>query len=150
MPLAATWVIALYMRSQRPAWITIGAGARIGLVTGILGGSAAALTTGVALYAMRFWLHQGNVFDDMWQNQIKVGSQQLAALGFDAQTVANTRLMMLSPDGRAASMLFNTALMSLVILALGLAAARLVRVSSAAPSLRVTQPDHSITSTPRQ
>jgi hypothetical protein len=119
MPIAATWVVALYMRSQRPAWITIGAGARIGLVTGILGGSAAAFTTCVALYAMRFWMHQGNVFDDMWLNQIKVGSQQLAAMGFDAQTVANTKAMMLSPDGRAASMLFNAAFMSLVILGLG-------------------------------
>ena len=29
------WAVVLYMRSQRPAWITIGAGARIGLVTGL-------------------------------------------------------------------------------------------------------------------
>jgi RNA polymerase subunit RPABC4/transcription elongation factor Spt4 len=121
MPAAATWVIALYMRSQRPAWITIGAGARIGLVTGILGGWTTALTTGITLYAMRFWLHQGKVFDDMWQNQISVGSQQLAALGFDAQTVASTKIMMLSPEGRAASVLFNTGLLSLVILALAVA-----------------------------
>jgi hypothetical protein len=37
MTVAAAWVVALYLRSQRPAWITIGAGARIGLVTGLLG-----------------------------------------------------------------------------------------------------------------
>lgn len=121
MPIAATWVIALYMRGQRPAWITIGAGARIGVVTGIFGGWAAALTTGISLYAMRFWMHQGSVFDNMWQNQIQQGSQQLAALGFDAQTIANTKLMMLSPQGRAASVLFNTGLMSLIILALAVA-----------------------------
>jgi uncharacterized protein YqgC (DUF456 family) len=121
MPIAATWVISLYMRSQRPAWITLGAGARIGLVTGILGSWASALTTGISLCAMRFWLHQGNVFDQMWQNQINQGSQQLATLGFDAQTVAHTRTMMLSPEGRAASILFNTGLLTLVILALAIA-----------------------------
>jgi hypothetical protein len=65
MPLAAAWVVALYMRGQRPAWITTGAGARIGLMTGILGG----------------WV------------------------------------LMLSPEGRAGSMLFNTSLLAMIILA---------------------------------
>jgi uncharacterized protein YqgC (DUF456 family) len=121
IPIAAAWVVALYMRRQRPAWITIGAGARIGLITGILGGWTAAFITGVTLYAMRFWMHQGNVFDDMWQNQINQGSQQLSTLGFDPQTVAATKLLMLSPEGRAASILFNLGLLTLVILALGVA-----------------------------
>ncbi len=121
IPLAAAWVVALYMRGQRPAWITVGAGARIGLVTGILGSWTAALTTGIALYAMRFWLHQGKVFDDMWQNQINQGSQQLSTLGFDAQTIASTKLLMLSPEGRAISVLFNIGFLALVILALAVA-----------------------------
>jgi hypothetical protein len=121
IPVAATWVVAIYMRRQRPAWITIGAGARIGLVTGILGSWTAAFSMGIALFAMRFWMHQGKVFDDMWQNQINQGSQQLSTLGFDPQTVAATRLLMLSPEGRAASVLFNLGLLTLVILALGAA-----------------------------
>ncbi|MGB7264356.1 MAG: hypothetical protein WBC92_02515 [Terracidiphilus sp.] len=121
MPLAAAWVVALYMRSQRPAWITIGAGARIGLVTGILGSWTAAITTGVSLYAMRFWLHQGRAFDDMWQNQINEGSQQLSSLGFDPQTIAATKMMMLSPEGRAVSVLFNTGLLVLAIVAFAVA-----------------------------
>jgi len=121
IPGIAAWVVALYMRGQRAAWITIGAGARIGLVTGILGSWAAAFTTGIALYAMRFWLNQGKVFDDMWQNQISQGSQQLSTLGFDPQTIAATKLMMLSPEGRAASILFNICLLTLVILGLAVA-----------------------------
>jgi len=32
MGLTGTWSVILYVRGQRPAWITIGAGARIGLV----------------------------------------------------------------------------------------------------------------------
>ena len=36
MGMGAAWAVALYVRSQRPAWITIGAGARIGLVTGLI------------------------------------------------------------------------------------------------------------------
>ena len=121
IPIAAAWVVALYMRAHRPAWITVAAGARIGFVTGILGSWAAAATTGFALFAMRFWLHQGNVFDEMWQKQINEGSQQLSALGFDPQTVAATKLLMLSPEGRAASIVFNIVLMTLLILALAVA-----------------------------
>src|SRR5208283_3870015 len=37
MGATAAWVVALYMRSHRPAWITVGAGARIGFVTGVAG-----------------------------------------------------------------------------------------------------------------
>jgi hypothetical protein len=117
MPLAAAWVVALYMRSQQPAWITIGAGARIGLVTGILGGWAAALTTGLTLYAQRFWLHQGKTFDDLWQNQVNEVSQQLSSMGFDAQAIAANRVLMLSPEGRAGSMLFDTGLLVVIVLA---------------------------------
>src|SRR5580658_6356990 len=36
MALAAYWAVVLYVRSERLAWITVGAGARIGLVTGLL------------------------------------------------------------------------------------------------------------------
>jgi len=54
---------------DRP-WITIGAGARIGLVTGVLGGWMAAATTGFVLFAMRFWFHAGSFYDDLWQNLV--------------------------------------------------------------------------------
>ena len=60
------WVVALYMRNRRPAWLTLGAGARLGLVTGVLGGWTAAAASGVALYAARYWFHSGKVFDNSW------------------------------------------------------------------------------------
>ena len=63
MAVAAAWAVALYMRSQRPAWITIGAGARIGLVTGLLGGWMAAAATGLTLFVMRFFFTRAG-FDD--------------------------------------------------------------------------------------
>jgi hypothetical protein len=102
MAASSVWVVALYMRSQRPAWITIGAGARIGLVTGVVGGWTAAAMTGISLYAMRYWLHQGNVFDNFWQNLVNQQmSQQWTSMGVDAQTIALAKSWMLSPEGRA-------------------------------------------------
>src|SRR5208283_2112655 len=84
MAATSVWVVALYMRGQRPAWITIGAGARIGLVTGVVGGWTAAAMTGISLYAMRYWLHRGNVFDNFWQNLVNQQmSQQWTSMGVD-------------------------------------------------------------------
>ena len=58
MAAAAAWAVVLYVRSQRPAWITVGAGARIGLVTGLLGVDGAA-PSGVTLFVQRLLHHQG-------------------------------------------------------------------------------------------
>jgi hypothetical protein len=102
MAAAGMWVVALYMRSRRPAWITIGAGARIGLVTGVVGGWSGAAMTGISLYVMRFWLHQGSVFDNFWQNLVNQQmSQQWTSMGIDAQTITFAKTWMLSPEGRA-------------------------------------------------
>jgi hypothetical protein len=106
MAMAAAWTVVLYVRSQRPAWITVGAGARIGLVTGLMGSWIAAATTGVTLFVMRFFLHQGKFFDDFWNdfvNQQMV--QQWTSMGVDASTIAVTRAWLLAPEGRAGSML---------------------------------------------
>lgn len=106
MSAAASWAVALYMRSQRPAWITVGAGARIGLVTGLLGGWVAAAATAVTLFVMRFFMHQGKNFDDLWKNIINGQvSQQWTSAGIDAQTVAAYKAWMFSPEGRAGMML---------------------------------------------
>ena len=40
------WAVTVYLRKEKPAWMTIGAGARIGLVTGLLGAWTAAAATG--------------------------------------------------------------------------------------------------------
>ncbi len=121
MAAAGAWAVALYMRGRRPAWITIGAGARIGLVTGILGGWTAAFATAISLYAMRFWQHQGKNVDAAWLAQINLSTQQLAAMGFDAQTIAMNKAMMLSPEGHAGFMLFSVVLLAIIILVVSVA-----------------------------
>jgi hypothetical protein len=117
MAAAAAWTVVLYVRSQRPAWITIGAGARIGLVTGVLGGWIAAATTGVTLFAMRFWFHQGKFYDDLWQNLVNQQmSQQWASMGVDAQTIALMKAWLLPPEGRAGWLLAAITLLSTALL----------------------------------
>jgi hypothetical protein len=116
MAITAAWVVMLYMRSQQSVWITIGAGARIGLVTGVLGGWTAIATTGISLFAMRFIFHQGSFFDDFWQN---LASQQLpqqwAAMGVDAPTILQTQKMLLSPEGRAGAMLSTVMVLAAIL-----------------------------------
>jgi hypothetical protein len=117
MAMAAAWTVVLYVRSQRPAWITVGAGARIGLVTGLLGSWIAAASTGVTLFVMRFFLHQGKFFDGFWNdfvNQQMV--QQWTSMGVDAPTIAMTRAWLLAPEGRAGSMLSAVLFLSVGLL----------------------------------
>ena len=79
----AAWVVALYMRTQRPAWITIGAGARIGLVTGILAGSLAFTVSSGMIFVERYAFHQGNRIDNDWKAFVDEDmqlSQQITAM----------------------------------------------------------------------
>lgn len=102
MSAAAAWAVALYTRNQRPAWITTRAGARIGLVTGIIASWTAAASSGVSLFAMRYWMHQGSIVDNFWQdvvNQKMVPEWQ--SMGTDPQNLALMKAMMLSAEGRA-------------------------------------------------
>jgi hypothetical protein len=113
MAATGAWAVMLYVRSQRPAWITIGAGARIGLVTGVLGGWTAAASTGIILFAMRFWFHQGSFYDDLWQNLINQQmSQQWRSMGVDAQTIAQMKAWLMPPEGRAGWLLTAVVLLT--------------------------------------
>jgi hypothetical protein len=117
MAIAGACVVLLYTRSQRPAWITTGAGARMGLVMGMLGGWMAAAITGITLFALRFWFHQSRAFDDFWQNFVNQQmSQEWASMGVDAQTVALTKAWLLSPEGRAGWLLGAMALLLAALL----------------------------------
>jgi hypothetical protein len=111
------WVVALYTRTQRPAWITLGAGARIGLVTGVVGSWTSAAVTGITLFAMRFWLHQGNIFDNFWQSIIQQMTQEWTAMGVDAQTMATLKGLLVSPEGRAGWVLGAIAFLMAALLA---------------------------------
>lgn len=122
MAAAAAWAVTLYVRRQRPAWITIGAGARIGLVTGLLAGWLAFLTTGVTLYSMRFFFHQGQMLDEVWKGMVDQSMhQQFQAVSADAQASSAVRALLLTPEGRAGSMLAGLAFLELALL--GFAAA---------------------------
>lgn len=116
MGMAATWVVLLYMRNRRPAWLTMGAGARLGLVTGLLGSGSAAATTGIILFVSRFLFHQGKFFDDLWQNLVaQQMPQQWQAMGIDQQTIVSTRNWLLSSEGRAGWMLVALSLLMLFL-----------------------------------
>ena len=110
MAAAAAWAVVLYVRSQRPAWITIGAGARIGLVTGLLAAWLAFSISGGALFVERYALHQSSQSDGEWKSRV-VASQQLTAqwtAGMAAADAAQAeaaraqiQAFMLSPEGHA-------------------------------------------------
>jgi hypothetical protein len=70
MAAAASWAVVLYMRHQRPAWITIGAGARIGLVTGLAGCWLAFAVSGGSLFVQRYVLHQPGEIDAFYKNLV--------------------------------------------------------------------------------
>ncbi|MGA3130410.1 MAG: zinc ribbon domain-containing protein [Terracidiphilus sp.] len=117
MGATAAWAVARYTRDQQPSWITVGAGARIGLVVGIVGSWTSAAMIGLSLYAMRFWLRQGSSFDSFWQNVVNQQQAQGIAVGADAQTLAEVKAMLISPEGRAGMVLFIVAfLMSTLVL----------------------------------
>ncbi|HEV2136508.1 MAG TPA: hypothetical protein VGR47_19975 [Terracidiphilus sp.] len=107
----AAWVVAIYLRKERPAWITIGAGARIGLVTGILGGWTTFAASGVTLSARRFLFHQGNTFDALWQN-IEEQLSQRETMSFNAQSVEIIKAWLHSPAGRAGWVVASLAMVS--------------------------------------
>jgi len=125
MSVAAAWAVALYLRSQRPAWITTGAGARIGLVTGLLGGWIAAAASGITLFVMRFVLHEGKTLDETWQSVIADQVvRQWTQAGIDAQSILMYKSWLLSPEGRAGAMLGAVLLLvtALIFFAVGVGA----------------------------
>jgi anti-sigma factor RsiW len=143
MAIAATWAVALYMRSQRPAWITLGAGARIGLVTGLLAGWLTFGVNGCALFVQRFFLHQSSQMDAEWKTRVLMGQQMAEQLtsgmtppdAAQAQAIrAQFQTWMLSPEGHAGMVVFQFAVSTAFLLffaAAGgaLGARLLVRVS---------------------
>lgn len=107
MGAAAAWAVALYMRKQHPAWITIGAGARLGLVTGLIAGWLAFGFSGAGLFVTRVAMHQGNQIDSTWIEVVNKIYQQTQQLEAQMSTPTNAgqadaqRRWMLSPEGHA-------------------------------------------------
>jgi hypothetical protein len=118
MAAAAAWVVALHMRSRRPAWITIGAGARIGFVTGILAGAVSFTLGSAMLFLQRYAFHQGARIDNDWKTLVDMDmqlSQQISAVlgsSDSAQVTAiqtHQKIWMLSPEGHAGMVVANLA-----------------------------------------
>ncbi|MGD0295001.1 MAG: hypothetical protein ABSB30_14230 [Terracidiphilus sp.] len=126
MAIAAAWAVALYLRSQRPAWITLGAGARIGLVTGLLAGWLAFGVSSSTLFVQRFFLHQASQIDGAYKTlvldrfqekaqQMLAGMEPPDAAQAQAQ-LAQIQAWMQSPEGHAGFWAFGLAFNSLFLL----------------------------------
>lgn len=118
MAAAAAWAVVLYVRSQSPAWITAGAGARIGLVTGLLAAWLAFTVSGGALFVERYTLHHASQIDSEWKSRVEMSQQmtQEWASGLEpsdaseAQTLrAQVQAWMMSPWGHAGVEVFSLA-----------------------------------------
>jgi hypothetical protein len=122
---AALWAVTLYLRSQRPALITVGAGARIGLVTGLIAAWLAFGVSGAGMFVTRVALHQGGQIDSAWSESVASLYQQMesqmSASADAAQQLEAQRRFMLSPEGRAGFMTMGLVLYCglLVLLAVG-------------------------------
>jgi hypothetical protein len=102
MAAAAAGVVAIYVRGQKPAWLTIGAGARIGLVTGIFSAWTSTAICGLLLYSARYWFNYGKTMDEAWTSMVKGPMvAQWNATGADPQMVTQAVTLLLSPQGRA-------------------------------------------------
>jgi hypothetical protein len=110
MAVAAAWAVVIYIRSQRPAWITIGAGARIGLVTGLIAGWFAFAVSGGWLFVERVVLHHANQIDSVYKVFIDTFQQkaQESLAGMAASDAAQVQVTLsrieawiLSPEGHA-------------------------------------------------
>jgi hypothetical protein len=130
MAAAAAWAVLVYMRSQRPAWITIGAGARIGLVTGLFAAWLAFGVSGGKLFVERFAYNHGSQMDDAWKSEV-LASQDAAEkvmasfVQVDQATLraelAEQLPMQLSAGGHAGNIAVRLATYSLFLLVFAMA-----------------------------
>lgn len=120
MSAAAAWAVMIYVRGQRSAWITMGAGARIGLVTGLMAAWVALAATGGWLFTIRQLMGQGRSIDDMWQSTVARVSQQWQGMNPDPHTSAimKTWLAWLqTSEARAGFFLIAMAMLAAAMLA---------------------------------
>jgi hypothetical protein len=106
---AAAWAVGLYFKRARPGWLTLGAGARIGLVTGLFASWLTLSVNGVALWVTRFVMHQGGQMDSEWAaavvNSQQLSQQMVTQMGLTSvqatQSARFWQAWMLSAEGRA-------------------------------------------------
>jgi hypothetical protein len=121
MAAAASLAVIVYLRRQRLAWITLGAGSRIGVVTGLLGGWVTFGISGSSLYLQRFVFHQADQIDGEWKTAVLGSlSQHQASMAQmttpDLAQVAKWSAWLLSPGGRAGFMAMGLAFYAVFLL----------------------------------
>lgn len=125
MAAAAAWAVVVYVRGQGPAWITIGAGARIGLVTGLFAAWLAFSLSGGTLFVERFVLHQAGHIDSEWKARVDLSQQMTKQWAVElepsdaaqAQALrAQVQSWMLSPWGHAGIEVFSLAFNAVFLL----------------------------------
>jgi hypothetical protein len=116
MTIAAAFSVVLYVRTQEPAWITTGAGARIGLVTGLMAAWLAFTISGGTLFVQRDVLHHSSQLDSEWKDAVILSQQmtQQMSSGMSASNNAEAQAVrtqiqtwMLSPWGHAGVVAFG-------------------------------------------
>lgn len=124
---AAAWAVVLYVRSQQgPSWVTMGAGARIGLVTGLFVAWLTFTISGGALFVQRFVLHSATETDAQYKASVierfeTATQQSISQMGpADAAQIQTVRAQMeawmLSPWGRAGILAMGLAAYSVFLL----------------------------------
>jgi hypothetical protein len=126
MTSAAMLAVMFYLRSQRPAWITIGAGARIGLVTGLLAAWLAFCVSSSSLFVERVIFHQSSQIDasynslfvDRFQQTVQQSLAGMApADAAQSQSAFNKiQAIILSPEGHAGMWAASLAIVSCFLL----------------------------------
>jgi hypothetical protein len=135
---AAVLAVFTYMRSQKPSWITIGAGARLGLATGLIASWVAFGVSGLWLFLQRVFLHQGGQIDTVYKVFFEAFQQKTreSMTSVSATDAAQVKVVfetitrgLASPEGHAAvwtfSLAFNCALLVLFAAGGGALGARL-------------------------
>jgi hypothetical protein len=126
MMVASAWAVSLYAKRTRPVDLTTGAGARIGLVTGLFASWLTVSLFGFGLWVSRFVLHQGGEWDSLWLGQVEKSNQEMlaqigAANAQSTQVAGTLRTLMLSAEGRAGLPLSGLMLVALILVVLAVA-----------------------------
>jgi hypothetical protein len=119
MSAAAAWAVMIYVRGQQSAWITMGAGARIGSLTGLMAAWVALAATSCWLFAIRN-LGQGRIIDEMWQSRVTQLSRQWQGMNPDPRTGAMMKSVLAwlpTSEARAGFFLLGMAMLAIAMLA---------------------------------
>ena len=112
---AAALAVMLYRKRTRIRTLPAGAGARIGLITGMLASWVMLAITGISVWGQRFLFHQGGQMDADWndlvEKNLQLWQQTYVQMGMASATAAQsgaiTKNWMLSPEGHAGAIFFN-------------------------------------------